>query len=90
MNLRIIFVLLVWFGTLSVGYAADTSASNAAQDPLLPPVKLDGYLNGYSVQLDTDQPTSMTADTPDGLTTLKKDEPQPYLGLKFTKPLDPH
>lgn len=84
MKLPVIFALIVWFGSLNVAHAEST----AAKDPLLPPVKLDGYLKGYSVQLNTDQPNSSTVGTPAGLTTLKKHETQPFYGLKFTKPLN--
>ena len=83
-----ICVLGLLFGFVSVGYAADANANNAAKQPLLPLVELNGVLQGYSVELDTDRPSQSDVTTPQGLLPLQDhDEIKPFLGLKLTKPL---
>jgi len=85
---RSVYVLVLLFGFVSIGYAADADKSKAAKDPLLPPVDLNGYLQGYSVELNTDDARLPDATIPQGLSTLEEDRFQPFLGLKLTKPLE--
>ena len=80
--------LVYMIGLASVSYAADTS-NDAAKKPILPPVELNGALQGYSVELDTDRPSQFDTRTPNGLAPLRgEDKVSPFFGLKLTKPLE--
>jgi hypothetical protein len=81
-----IAVLLVSAG---VGHAANVNANKPDEQPLLPPVQLNGLLQGYSLELDTDSPNQPDTMIPPGLSTLKdQDDTITFPGLKLTKPLD--
>jgi hypothetical protein len=81
------FLLLLGF--VGISYAAEVDKNQPTERPLLPRVDLNGYLRGYSVQLNTDQPNQSYLPQSQGLTTLQdQDEIRGFLGLKLTKPLE--
>jgi hypothetical protein len=88
-----VFVLLAGLATASA--AADSGNTSvptgAAKELTLPPIQW----GGYSIDLDTRQPTESAVPLPPGLSTLEKPEPtnpfvgltHPFIGLTLKKPL---
>jgi len=66
------------------GHAGEADKNDEAK-PLLPPVT---FGDNYSVKLDVDKPKASDLDAPPALTPLRDDSFQPFVGLKFTKPLN--
>lgn len=79
---------LLQAGFIVAGHAADADKNKPVKNQILPPVNLNGYLQGYSVELDTDNPSQSPAPKPSGLDALKDDPALPFVGLKLSTPLD--
>jgi hypothetical protein len=86
MKRSLILTALLFAGLAAAAHAADGSKNNSADKQFLPPVGLDGYLQGYSLELDTSRPSLSEVPKQQGL-PQSKDEVQPFIGLKLTRPL---
>ena len=72
--------VIVLFGFAPVSYADNNAPKNDLALPSL-------HLHDYSVEFKTDKNASVAPVAPSGLTSLRRESIQPFIGLSFTKPL---
>ena len=72
--------VVVLFGFAPVSYADNNAPKNDLALPSL-------HLHDYSVEFKTDKNASVAPVAPSGLTSLRRESIQPFIGLSFTKPL---
>jgi hypothetical protein len=81
MKARAVLAVAMLVGLPSIGFAAENGKASA----------LTSYqLGDYSLGLDTDNPNKPDSTAPLGLSTLRQDTIQPFVGLKLSGPLPDH
>ena len=87
-KLSSICTLVFALSFVGIGHAEDTDSASLKK-PFVPRVDLNNYLQGYSLELNTDVPDQPFKTERQGLITLQdQDELRAYLGLKLTRPIE--